>query len=366
MTSLRIRAEHGGLTVAVLAVVWLSGCRSPQAIARQEAGARWNTVRAQVKAQLAADQLNAGHVQAAAAELAEARRLDPQRRDLAVLEARLLLAGDRTAEAAALLESAPLDDADRPEAAYLLGIARQQQARWEEALAAFEQAAAARPDDVTYAVAAAQVRLQLGDATGALAFLVQRQSELGWTNAFQAALAECHEQCGDWSAAAAAWRRVAGRSDADAGLRERLALALFRAGACDEAIPVLESLVAADNPEVEALRVPLAECLLAVGRTAAAQLQVQTLLRNHPEHVPALLLLARCRAAQHDYAAGADVAARAATLAPQLVPAAELAAALAYRAGDIERVRFWTARLRALEPDNAVAARLLAAAARPG
>ena len=361
MMSPRIRVEHAGLAAAMLATVWLSGCQSPQATARQEAGARWNTVRAQVKAQLAADQLNAGHVQAAAAELAEARRLDPQRRDLAVLEARLLLAGDQTAEAAALLESAPLDDAARPEAAYLLGIARQQQGRWQEALAAFEQAAAARPDDVTYAVAAAQVRLQLGDAPGALAYLNQRQAELGWTNAFQAALAECLEQCGDWTAAAAAWRRVAGRSDSDAGLRERLAIALFRAGDCDEAVPVLESLVAGDTPEVEALRVPLAECLLALGRAAAAQLQVQTLLRNHPEHVPALLLLARCRAAQDDYAAAASVAARAAALAPQLVPAAEHAAALAYRAGDVERVRFWAARLRELEPDNAVAARLLAA-----
>jgi len=358
----RVRIEGAALVAAALASVGLPGCQSPQAAAREEAGARWNAVRAAVKAQLAAEQLSAGHVQAAAAELAEARRLDPQRRDLVLLEARLLLAGDRSAEAAALLASAPLDDADRPEAAYLLGIARQQQGRWQEALAAFEQAAAARPDDVAYAVAAAQVRLQLGDAAGALAYLNQRQAELGWTNAFQAALAECLEQCGDWPAAAAAWRRVAGRSDSDAGSRERLALALFRAGACDEAVPVLESLVAADTPEIDALRVPLADCLLALGRAAAAQLQVQTLLRNHPEHVPALLLLARCRAALGDYAAAADVAARAATLAPTLVPAAELAAALAYRAGDAERVRLWTARLRELEPDNAVAAHLRAAA----
>jgi Tfp pilus assembly protein PilF len=348
------------LMPASLVLLALASCASPQQHARAQATQRWNQARAQVKAKLAADQFAAGNVQAAASDLAEADRLTPNNPDLVALRARIWLAAGETARAAELLEQTHLVGKAQAEIEYLLGVVRQQQQRWDEALAAYLRAVQIDDGEVAYVVAAVQAWLQLGQPGEAQRLLTGVASRFSWTNAFQAALAECHEQAGDWPAAAAAWQRVVGEPEAEADLHERFAVALYRAGRYAEAIPVLlETLKPEDADSSGRLRVVLAECYLQAGQNAAARDQVQLVLQRERENVRAWRLLARILAAAGEYAPALRAAQRALGIDERDLNTRELLVALAWRAGDEQLAASSAARLLELDAQNPVAQRIL-------
>ena len=343
------------LAPGLLLAVVLSACQVPQKIARQEATRRWNTARARIKAQLAADRLAQGNLPGAAAELKEADRLDPDNPGVAPLRARVWLAEGKTQDALDLLERTHLAGATQAEVEYLKGAAWQQQQRWDEALAAFVRACELDEHEVAYVAAVAQTWLQLAQPQRAVEFLTQHGEPFDWTDAYQATLAECYEQLGDWPAAASAWQRVASGPDGALGARRRAAEALYRAGRHEDAIPVLLELVQEDPAETPgSLRLALAECYLAVGRTALARRQVQVVLQRDADDVWALRLLARSLAAGDDLEGALRVAQRALATNGQDARTLELVAGLAWRAGDGVQATSAAARLLAVEAGNPV------------
>lgn len=345
----------------LLAALVLTGCAATPHREREAAEQRWNMARAQVKARLASDQLAAGNVSSASAELNEASRLVPDNPGLAPLRARILLAEGRIAEAADLLANTLLEGRAQAEIEYLRGVVLQQQERWEQAASAYELAAETDPAEIAYLVAAVQTRLQLGQPDVALALLRAQEGRCGWTSAYQAALAECHEQRGDWPAAVSAWRRVASAPAAEADMRERLATALFRAGRHADAIPLLGELAAgADTESAPRLLVMLAESCLAQGRLADAQRHAQRALQLAPRYTPAMHLLARALAALGNYEHAARIARQAVGQDAYDLRALELATALTWRAGEDARAALLAQRLAELEPGNPVAAHILA------
>lgn len=375
--SMRIRAFRW--TAALLGAVALgSGCAQITSFdARKEAAERWKLARAQVKARLAADQLAAGHVRDAAQEANEAIRLDPENPRLHVLRARVALAQGDAATAQALLNTVlsrreqDVDASLRAEAHYLAGVVAQQRLRWDEALVSFVRAVELDRFDVAYLVAVAQALLQSGKPHDALDTLVGREADFGFTPAYQAALAECYEQLGDWPAAAAAWRQVNADTD-DAGIQSRLATTLHRAGRHAEAAGILETLVPDDaapvapdpqRPDAQqsALRLLLAECLLEDGQLDRARTQAGRVVRAEPRNLAAWLLLARAQAELGRHAEGLDSAERALRLDPDNRPALELAAALAFRVGNRSRAHALAQRLLALpgEEENEIARRIV-------
>ncbi len=212
-----------------------------------------------------------------------------------------------------------------------------------------------------------QVMLQQGQAADARALLESYEPQFGWTGAYHAALAECCEQLEDWSGAAAAWRTVAdGRDDPD--LRERLAVALYRAGDQPEAVRLFEQLLneAAAQPKTH-LRLALAECLLEEGRPAAAHQHVGLILRDDPRSVPALQLVARVFAEQGQFRRARQTAERALRLAPDDVRTLELVATLAFRAGDTSRALALAERITQIAPDadNPIVQRILTSLSTP-
>lgn len=343
----------------LLALLVLGGCENMQHRASEEATARWNRARAQVKASLAADHFAAGNVAAAADELAEAYRLDPTDPGLVPLRVRICLAEGKLGEAEDLLTQSASRVEESSELAYLLGVIRQQQQRWDEALRAFERAAELDPEEVACVVATAQTWLQLGQPEEAMRYLAGVAPRFGWTNAYQAALAECHEQMGSWSEAASAWQRVAGSDAAAAALQERLAVALFRAGRYVEAVPVLEALLRlpGESPAV-VLHLMLAESYLELDRDAAARSELQMVLRDNRDDPRALRLLARALAAVGDQRAALATARRALLRTPEHVGTLELVATLAWRVGEEQLLANTLAALVQREPDSAVARHL--------
>ncbi len=350
-----------------LSCILVFACQSTQREAREQAAQRWDRARADVKVKLAADQFAAGDIRGASAQLAEACRLAPDAPDFIPLRVRVLLAEGQLAAAEELLRGdAAASEAQTADVAYLRGVVCQQQQRWDAACAAFEQAAELAPDDVAYLVAATQARLQLGQPQAALEHLTAGAERHGWTETYQATLAECHEQLGDWPAAAAAWRRVAGAAGVDAEPRARLGLALFQAGRYADAIPeLLHATAAAATGEVAVLRLGLAECYLNVGQAALARAQVQLAARAAPDDVRVFTLLAQTHAACGDFDLARQAGTRALRLAPDNPRTLELAAALAWRAGDQAAAAAAAAHLSARDPDNPIARHILAPALVP-
>ena len=191
--------RYGVVLATAVALLTLGGCQATHQQATQQATGRWNAVRAQVKAKLAADQLKAGNVADAAGELAEAYRLNPTLAELAPLQARVHLANGDTHKAQQLLENATLEGPAQAEAEYLLGIVWQHQQRWDTALEHFTHASRLNPDEIAYFVAVVQALLQSAQTDQALHQLRSGQEKFAWTGAYQAAWAECHEQLGDWN-----------------------------------------------------------------------------------------------------------------------------------------------------------------------
>jgi tetratricopeptide (TPR) repeat protein len=341
--------------LAVVMVLSLAGCQTPQQRATEQSVQRWNEARAQVKAKLASDQFVAGNIKAAAGELAEARQLDPANQTWTPLQARIWLAQGDTGAAADLLDHTRLDGPAQAEVEYLRGVVCQQEQRWEESLTAFQSAAELDENEVAYVIAAAQVWLQLGRPQQALQCLEASRTNFAWTNAYQAALAECLEANGDWSGAASAWRRVT-EVAADADIRERLAEALCRAGRYGEALPVLEDLLSASPAQQSpAVRLRLAEAQLAANQPNAARAQAQAVLHSDPGNSAALLLLAQAWAAAGDTGAALRSVNRALQFDPQNARALELAAALEWAAGNVHAARDRARRLDQLDPGNSIA-----------
>jgi tetratricopeptide (TPR) repeat protein len=338
------------LLVAATALA-LNGCTSTQSRARQESTERWNRVRAEVKAQLASDQLAAGHVDDAATQLAEAFRLDPENPQLRVLQAQVYLAQGDLAATERLLATVQAEGPLAARVEYLLGVVHEQHQQWPAALECFVCAASQDPEEVAYVVAIVQVMLQLGQAADALTLLESYEPEFGWTNAYHAARAECLEQVGNWPQAASAWRKVVDASD-DPGIRERLATALCQAGQTAEAVRQLEELLATDDAyATPALRLTLAECLFEERQLTAAHEHVNLVLYDDPRNVPALKLAARIFAAREQFQRACQNAEQALRLAPDDLGAHELAAALAFRIGDQGRALTLAKRIRGFFPD---------------
>ncbi|MBN2447263.1 MAG: tetratricopeptide repeat protein [Phycisphaerae bacterium] len=346
--------------LAAAMTVW-QGCQytGGQLQSRQQATQRWQIARADVKAQLAADQLELGRIDAAAAELDEALQLDPNNADLRLMQARVCLARGDNATALALLESLERDSGPLAEAHYLIGIVCQQRLQWSAAEEYFLSALEQSPREVAYLSAAVQARLQSGRIDQAWELLEQYKDDLGHTPAYFACVAECAESAGDWERASAAWRRVADAQD-DPVVGERIALALYRAGKWSETATLIEQLISKHSIATNSvLHHVLAECLMELGELDKARDQLSMILKDSPRDAQAQWSLARVLAQMGESQGALRVAERALALEPENARIIELVATLAYDLGDYARAAALAQALARRETDNAVAQRLL-------
>ncbi len=342
-----------------LALLVLNGCASMPPRAREAAQERWNLARARFKAQVASDQLAAGRVAAAAGELAEAVELAPEAREWEPLRARVALARGDVALAESILQNVPPEQNENAEVAHLLGVVREQQQRWPDALAEYTRAMRLAPDDVGHVVAAVHAALQSGRADEAERILANTEERFSWSPAYQEALAEVLEQAGKWAESAAAWQRVVDEDPRDNEARRRLAIALTHADRCEDAIELLTgALDAATGPAAATMRVRLIECLLDSGQYRDALHQARTLIRESPSDARSHRLLAQAQAASGDDRAALASAHRALTLDTRDVPTLELVATLAWRTNERSLLTAALDQLDAVSPGNAVAVAL--------
>jgi Tfp pilus assembly protein PilF len=338
----------------------LAGCHTTHEQAKEEATQHWSRLRAEFKTELASGQLDAGQFDAASVTLEQAYALDPTLPELTPLLAKVHLANGRVAQAEQFLDGATTTVEHRAEIDYLRGIIAQQRQRWRDALAFFQSASDNNPHEVAYLVAVSESLLQLGRPSEALEHLEQHEDEFGWTQGYQAARAECYEQLGRWTDAASCWRQVADTSTHHADIRERLAIALYRAGRFVEAVPVFNELLADGGIDASVtLRLAAARCLIEDNQLSAAHTQVTVVLERDERNLRAQHLRARIFAEQHEFQRAFQVAHRALRIAPDDIQSLELASALATRNEDLALARELAARLLDLQPGNPVGQRIL-------
>jgi Tfp pilus assembly protein PilF len=337
----------------------LFGCAAPTRHDRASDAAkeRWNLVRADTKAKLASEQLSAGHLDQAAVQVAEARRLDPESTALQLMQARVLMGQGRSEDARLLLERVVVEGPQRAETDYMLGILAQQRLDWDGALQHFLGAIDSDPREVAHLTAAVQVLLQVGDAQSGLALLRQHEREVGWQPAFEAAAGECYEQLGLWTDAARAWRRAV-RADANSTISERLGLALWRAEEWGEAADILAELVQGGTASVT-LQLALVECLIQLDRGGEAREFLTPILRQDPRHRGALRLLAEAQVREGALEQALLTLARALHAAPADEGLLELGAAVAHRLQRHDLAARYAGRLLDISPASAIAARIL-------
>lgn len=327
------------LAMSLAGWMLVSGCATPsQGEAREAAQERWQVARAGVKARLAADQFAAGRLEAAAAELDEARTLDPENERFKLMHARLLASEGEPHRALEALAELELTGRPAAEVDYLRGIVHQQLQRWPAAANAYLAAFAQQPHEVAYFAAALQALLQTGEVAAVEALLADAEATVGWTAAYQAGRAEWLEQQGRWRAAALAWRQ-AGEVDRDPALLERYAYALYRSGAPDAAEKLEQVIATGGAASVTALRLALVDCLLQHGDWSAAAAQLEQIDAAAERNADALVLSARLWAARGAFARALRLAEQAHEIRPNDIYTAELVATLAFRVGASERAR---------------------------
>lgn len=343
----------------------LAGCSNGKRTQNKgQTAAEWAVVRAQVKTQLAADQLAAGNVQEAAAALREAREIDSANPALLVMQAQVQLSAGETEKAEETLSRVQAVGKGRAQVEYLRGVIWQQRQRWATALERFQQAAELDPDDASYPAAAAQVLLQCGRAKEAVELLESGRARFEWLPQWQVSMAESLEQAGRWADAAVLWRKLAGDGE-DPLLLERLGAALQRARRWEEAAAVFGQLwqilesakPTSPAPDRSDISIALAECLMELGQTQPALDALQHLLADQPRNAAALrrmaMVFARGGALERALAAAEE----ARSSAPKEPAGVELVAALAERCGRHARA---VAAARDLPPDNPIARAVLA------
>ncbi len=325
---------------------------------REAAQKRWNLARSDVKARLAADQLSAGDYLEASAAAREARALAPDDAEKTLLAARVELAQGDAEAAERLLNDDPTID-DRPQAAYLRGVIHEQRRQWPAALEQFERADLLEPEQLTYALARSNALLQLGRAEEALRVLQERSDQFRSAPAYQAAVAECHEQMGDWAAAADAWAGLT-EDDPDGTMGRRYVAALERGERWIEVAAALETLLQR-RPAAEApgLQLRLARAQLESRDSTAAQRTLRALLETDPRDPEALMLTVRALALQERFSDAAEVAELLVADRPRDPAALEFAASMHARAGAGNRARALAERLHGVDAENPIAREIL-------
>lgn len=331
------RSKHWIAGLTVFAVGSLTGCQGP---ARKSAPTAWDQQRAALKSDLASAQLDEGRPDRATALAADAVALSPENPKHTVLLARAYIARGDFGRAHEALEAGRRQHPNAAEIAYLLGVTHERERDWGAAIAAYQAAVDAAPDELDYVVALAHAHSNRGALDDAIRVLQVARARFSASPAFFVNLAELLRQKQDLPGAVGAYRQALRLGAKDAGVRQALGACLHRLGDCAGVVELLgPALRDAREPSAIAVHA-YAGCLLKLGRVSLALDCLLDATRAHPDDGALWMLLASAQDAAGDREAALDAARRATVVAPDESDAFVLLADLqlrAARAADSER-----------------------------
>lgn len=262
---------------------------------RLKARQRWEASRAEMVTRLAEGCYSRGELGRARQHVEEVISSGATYAPAYILAARLSAEKGDLEKAREHAQTARIIDPTSPEACYVLGTLEQAVGHNEQALREFSEAARLGPNEPRYVLAEAEMLVIEGQAELAIRHL---QAAIGR----MPARAELHSALGDvlllerrYQEAAGSYRIALRLGGEQTMLRERLAMALARSGAYDEAESMLADLASAQKEGPPAWLAQLrAECLLARGRPDEARAILQPYLKAAPDVLAVRLTLAKC------------------------------------------------------------------------
>lgn len=225
------------------------GCEDVHQENLQLAEARWSRARASVQMQLAEQQYRNGQLDKSLVTIGQASALDPTFPRAALLRGQILAEKGQGQAAIAAFDVAISRDAKLAEAYYGRGVQRERWGQFDKALADYQLAHEAAPNNVCYTVAAAEALGHLNRTPEALALIDAALVNQEQSVSLRVTAGELCQASGDHKRAAKYFRDAARLATDDPTILRSLAMALYRAGQRDEARGYLEQVNA--RPAVE-------------------------------------------------------------------------------------------------------------------
>lgn len=340
--------------IVLLNVSALAGCATQShAQAKKDAFDRWSQTRAAVMYNLAKQQFETGDLNKASQTIMtaiETKPDDPRHYELA---ARIAMENGQLERAHILLGEALKHDPNHAEAHYLRGVLMQRWRKYDEALASYDAAYAAKPDEVGSLLAASEMLVKLDRLDEAIDRLDAKLVYFEHNAAIRVALGRMYMLDGQHDAAARALNDAHLLSPDDLMIVEHLIRAELAAGRYASAIDRLQRLLeAGDYADRDDLRMMLADCYMAVERPGEARAIYLTLTRKNPNSVPAWIKLGQAAWIIGDVERLGQAAARVAALDPGRFEGAILMGMAAHLEGRTAQAVAYFDRAAGLDPDN--------------
>jgi Flp pilus assembly protein TadD len=189
-----------------------------------------------------------------------------------VLLGRIYMEMGNLEEAAKSFSNAEAIDGNAAEPQYCMGLLSERTARKEAALARYLKASELEPADASFALAAAEVMIDLGQLVEAKAFLVERLTQFENNAGIRQTLGHIAMIQGDVTTAVKEFTDARLLAPANQGIAEDLARALYETEQFSEAEGILSNLADdKENASRRDLKLMLANCLIKLDRPGNAR-----------------------------------------------------------------------------------------------
>jgi len=289
-------------TVCLLLAVVIAGCQTPpMSESKEDAHLKWNSTRAHMLCGVGSEQLRTGQLAEAARNAMDALGLDPQSIDARILLGKVYLEQGHYIAAEAELKKAANQANHDSQVMYLLGVAQEKAGRYEEALESYHQSLARDTNNLNAVMASAEVMVAMDRPEQAAAYveayLPMAQGDSG-LHEISARLAMMR---GDFRRAAKDYQHAVDINSKNISYQEELARAQYYAGMHADSLTTLRSLASTKGYEAPAWVFTLTgDCLMMVDRPVEARTAYEKVCSMQPESSGAWCNLAKAALALGD------------------------------------------------------------------
>ena len=282
------------LIVAITTVLSAGGClQNHKDMAKKEAVARWQSVRAGTALQLAEQQFRSGQLDKSRQTLAEAIATQKDDPRLHLLLAKVLFESQDIAGAQAHLKEAGRLAPNVAEVDYLQGVFAQSGAQWPQAHQAYLTAYRKCPNSLAYLYSLAEAKLALGQAKEAQELLASRFGDFPRSVGLRIAAANSFLIRDDFERAEQLYQQAITIDPLNAEAQEGLAGTYYLAQKYRPAKQLLITLISQSPSPRPDLQRRLAACCLAIGEYSSAVRAYQNCLSEDPNQADVRPDLAR-------------------------------------------------------------------------
>lgn len=270
----------------------------------QQAEQHWDSVRSDMKVQLAAQQFEGGHLDAAVTALRQALALNPDNAAAHLMLARCYLEQGKVGPAERAAQSAARLNPNNASLANLLGLIAERSGQHEQALGFYHRARQLDDAVLDYLIAEAECLAVLGRADESLALLEEALVRYDNDPSIHALMGEIALCRGEKSKAFGHFQSALAGGTANPIIVEQYAMLAADMGRFSDAVNALDRLSPKRKAELSpSARRTLARCYLQLAKTEQANALLNELIRTDPNDLAAWRLLAESALARTDVGA---------------------------------------------------------------